>query len=220
MTNVEKNCEISAAVRGYHYYGKTWFPQEGEVLQCLHEFGNVFDVFAIKTCKPDGTIVGHLPREISRATKFLLDRGATISANLILTDYRRSPLVQGGLEIACKVSVKLPGSIRNQLLIDRYLELVKTLYTEPKNEVILGSFRSEQSLQIPRKQGKQRSNQKKKKQKADQDIPEQSLQIPRKQGKQRSNQKKKKQKADQDIRVMFLQAAKRQKEKEDFICIE
>ena len=73
-------------------------------------------------------------------TKFLLDRGAVVQATLSTTHYRRSPLVQVGLEIACKVSVKMPGTIKNHLLMDRYFELVRSLYTEPKNEVILGSF--------------------------------------------------------------------------------
>ena len=73
MTNTQKVTECSAAVKGYHYYGSIWFPEKEEQLDCSHDFGNVFDVFAIKTCKPDGTVVGHLPREISRATKFLLD---------------------------------------------------------------------------------------------------------------------------------------------------
>ena len=87
-------------------------------------------------------IAGHLPREISRVTKYFLDRGAVVQATLSTTHYRRSPLVQGGLEIACKVSVKMPGTIKNHLLMDRYFELVRSLYTEPKNEVILGLFLS------------------------------------------------------------------------------
>ena len=97
-------------------------------------------MFAIKTCKSNGQIVGHLPREIPRVTKFLLDRGAVVQATLSTTHYRRSPLVQGGLEIACKVSVKMPATIKNHLLMGRYFELVRSLYTEPKNEVILGLF--------------------------------------------------------------------------------
>ena len=104
--NTEKNCEFSAAVRGYHYYRSVWLPQESEVLECHHDFGNVFDMFAIKTCKSSGEIVGHLPREISRVTKFLLDRGAIVQAILTSTDYRRSPLVQGGLEISCRMVVR------------------------------------------------------------------------------------------------------------------
>ena len=114
--------------------------QESKVLVCYHKFENTFDMFAIKTCKSNGQIVGHLPREISRVTKFLLDRGAVVQATLSTTHYRRSPLVQGGFEIACKVSVKMPGTIKNHLLMDRYFELVRLRYTEPKNKVILRSF--------------------------------------------------------------------------------
>lgn len=139
--NYEKTSEFTAAVRGYHFYRNIWRPYMTEKLECYHEFGNVFDMFAIKTCKASGEVVGHLPREISRATKFLLDRGAKVSAELVITShYRRSPLVQGGLEISCKVIVKMPGTVKNQLLMGRYLEIIKDLYAGPKNEVILGSF--------------------------------------------------------------------------------
>ena len=84
--------------------------------------------------------MGHLPREVSRVTKFLLERGARISLVLSSRHYRRSPLVQGGLEIACHVTVKLPGTIKNHLIMDRYQQLVLDLYTEPKDEEILGSI--------------------------------------------------------------------------------
>ena len=60
----------------------------------MHEAGNPFDRFAIKTVKENGEIVGHLPREISRVTKFCLDRGATMYSELSSNHYRRSPLVQ------------------------------------------------------------------------------------------------------------------------------
>ena len=109
-------------------------------MQCSHELENASDLFAIKTCKPERQIVGHLPMEIARVTKFLLDRGTVIIATLNTTNYRRSPLVQGGLEIACKVTVRMPRTIKNHMLMGRYLELVRTLYEEPKDEIILGSF--------------------------------------------------------------------------------
>ena len=136
MANIEKT---SSAVRGYHHYRNTWFPQDPEVLDCYYEFENTFDMFAVKTCKSNGQIVGHLPREILRVTKFLLDRGAVVHATLSTKHSRRSPLVQVGLEIAYKVFAKMFGTIKNHLM-DRYFELVRSLYTEPKNEVILGSF--------------------------------------------------------------------------------
>ena len=97
--------------------------------------------FAIKVCEKDkNEILGHLPMEISRVTKFLLDRGANVSAKLTSTHYRRSPLVQGGIEIPCVVTVSMPGTVINQLLMERYKQLVETLYTEPKEEEILGTF--------------------------------------------------------------------------------
>ena len=76
--------------------------------------------------------MGHLPREILQPTKFLLDRGVEIVAEIKSSYYRKSPLIQGRLEIRCKVSVGL--------LLDRYKELVNKLYCEEKNEVIIRNF--------------------------------------------------------------------------------
>ena len=136
-----KYFQFSAAVRGFHYYRKSWLPEPEQTLNCFHEEGNTFDRFAIKVCEKDkNEIVGHLPMEISRVTKFLLDRGANVSAKLTSTHYRRSPLVQGGIEIPCVVTVSMPGTVINQLLMERYKQLVETLYTEPKEEEILGTF--------------------------------------------------------------------------------
>ena len=75
--------EFTAAVRGYHYYRKYWNPEPEQVLNCYHERNNAFDRFAIKVCEiGNETPVGHLPMEISRTTKFLIDRGATVTAEL------------------------------------------------------------------------------------------------------------------------------------------
>ena len=49
-------------------------------------------------------IVGHLPREISRPTKYLLDQGAIVTATITSGHYRKSPLFQSGLEIRCEIS--------------------------------------------------------------------------------------------------------------------
>ena len=100
-----------AATRGFHVYRKVWQPLENESLDCLREPDNIYDMFTIKTCQKysngeRGRIVGHLPIEVSRLTKFLLDRGAAVSATLISTRYRSSPLVQGGLEIQYVVEAR------------------------------------------------------------------------------------------------------------------
>ena len=82
----EKVFVFSAAVRGYHFYKDTGKPEENRQLIYSHETQSVFDVFAIKTSRMnESKIVGHLPREISRATKFLLDRGANVTARLSST---------------------------------------------------------------------------------------------------------------------------------------
>ena len=91
-------------------------------------------MFAIKTCRVDvgaETIVGHLPIEVSRLTKFLLDRGATVTATLTSKSYRRSPLVQGGLEIPCLVQAKMIGTQINKIILSKYLNMIKETYVEP-----------------------------------------------------------------------------------------
>ena len=120
LTSVSFQCTI----RGYHVYGKDWFPVEEEELLCYHEIGNIFDIFAIKTVSKDCRVVGHLPREISRPTKFLLDRGAVVTATISDNKYRRSPLLQGGLEIPCKVRATLPATQRGVGLLDHYNVMV------------------------------------------------------------------------------------------------
>ena len=92
---------------------------------------------ALPICQ-NATIVTYLSRELSQTLKwFLLDRGARISTVLTSTHYRRSLLVQGGIEIPRKVSQNVSDSTR---LLDGFMELVKTVYSEPTSPIILGSF--------------------------------------------------------------------------------
>ena len=67
---------------------------------CIHERRNEFDAFSVKTVRAvDNATVGYLTSEISRSTKYLLDRGATVKVVITCLYYRRSPLFQGGLEV-------------------------------------------------------------------------------------------------------------------------
>ena len=84
---MQKLIEFSIAARGFHYYKKYCDPLESECLDCAHKKENSYDYFAIKTCQNDGKIVGHLPMEISRPTKYLIDQGARITATLTSTSY-------------------------------------------------------------------------------------------------------------------------------------
>ena len=91
-----KSFEFTAAVQGFHIYQGVWLPYINEKLKRFHELGNACDVFTNK-CIKKNMIVGHLPREISRPTKCLLDRGAIVTATITSEHHRKSPLFQGGL---------------------------------------------------------------------------------------------------------------------------
>ena len=49
-------------------------------------------------------------------------------------------IVQGGLEVPCEIKIKMVGSIINHHLLVLYESLLKELYIEPKDEVIIGTF--------------------------------------------------------------------------------
>ena len=116
-------------------------PTENEILKCIHDRGNPFGSFAIKAClNGNPKAVCHLSYDISRLTKFVLDRGAEVEVTLTSKHYRRSPLTQSGLEIPCMVKVAMPGTLLNKKLLERYEEMVKHLYVEPEESAIMESF--------------------------------------------------------------------------------
>ena len=137
-----KNIIISAAVRGFHVYRASWKPKEDELLECSYEKDNPYDSFSIKVFKPDSPaeIVWHLPVEISQVTKFIIDRGAQVAVKIRWRHYRRSPLVEGGLEVPCEIKITMVGSTINHHLLVRYQSRLKELYIEPKDEEIIGTF--------------------------------------------------------------------------------
>lgn len=140
---------FTAAVRGFHYYRRFWKPKENEKLDCMHEPGNVFDRFAIKTMDERGETVGHLPKEISRVTKYFLDRGFSMYCKLTSRHYRRSPLVQGGLEIKCEVVINSCSTVLQSRLTARYMELVQNIYTEPVDEKVMGELIFNFTMTLP-----------------------------------------------------------------------
>ena len=76
--------------------------------------------------------------ELSRISKFILDRGAKIEVKLHQTHYHRSPLVQGGLEIPCDLVIRMPATMKSAELLKKYLKLFENCYEEPQE--ILGTF--------------------------------------------------------------------------------
>ena len=133
--------DYSSAVRGYHYYRRYWQPQPEQRLVCSHEKNNPYDFFVIKvTVLESGTTVGHLPMENSRVTTYILDRGVRVYAVLTSTNYCISELVQGGLEIPCRVEIYMPSTAKKRELIGIHDKYVDTLYYRREETYIAGSF--------------------------------------------------------------------------------
>ena len=84
-------------------------------------------------------IVGHLPMENSRVTKYILDRGARVYAIVTSTNYCVSPLVQGGLQIPCRVEIHMPATVKTKELMKIYETYVDTLYYQRKETHIARS---------------------------------------------------------------------------------
>ncbi len=123
--------------RGYHVYRTIWTPTLGETMATIHESGNPHDCYAIAARKYlPGTgllesTVGHLPKEISRITRFIMMYGAIVTVKVVDTHHRRSPLVQGGLEIPIEVTISMEYQPKHKDLMAKYEELVGKYYQEP-----------------------------------------------------------------------------------------
>ena len=63
-----------------------------------------------------------------------------MSVTLTSDHYRRSPLVQDGIEVPCEVKASISGTCINLLLIEKYKKLTEDTYTEPQNKEILGYY--------------------------------------------------------------------------------
>lgn len=91
-------------------------------MDCDHESENSFNLSAIKLFIQENgkeKIVEHLPQEIYRPTKFLLDIGAVMHAEILTVKYRNPPMLQGGLELSCIAFVSMPPAALNESLIGR-----------------------------------------------------------------------------------------------------
>ena len=118
--------EFTCAVRGFHHYRYHWHPQPDQILNCYHERSNPFDRFAFKFCEAGKEeTIDHMPMEISRMTKYFMDRGATVTAQLTGVHYQRSPL--GELEIPCKITVTISSTVSNLRCMENYKDIVTML---------------------------------------------------------------------------------------------
>lgn len=128
---------VACASRGFHEYRKIWALRINQQLIVKPESGNLFDPYAIGLfTKIRGKIeplslVGHLPREISRFCKFFFEYGGNIEATVCDIKFRRSPLPQGGLEILITLTVmQNNASLR---IYSKMQAFVTEYYVEPEN---------------------------------------------------------------------------------------
>ena len=132
------NFAFPCGLRGFHVYKDLWVPKLNEKLETIHEENNPHDRYAVAAIRKTVSrlrpvVVGHLPREISRFTRFIILHGATVKVKVSDTKYRRSPLIQGGLEIPVEVEVQMENSSENQQALSKYQTLVAENYHEPVN---------------------------------------------------------------------------------------
>ena len=93
---------MESVIRGHHIYKRIWQPILGEQLTLEREDGNSSDRHAVSVMK-DSIIVGHVPRELSRAYWYFIRHGGTMLCEV--TGSRQRGV---GLEVPCVY--KLAGS--------------------------------------------------------------------------------------------------------------
>ena len=139
--------QVRSAIRGYHVYcnSEGWTPKMGEKISFRREFDNKHDRFAVsaKSSLP-GRIapvtVGHVPREISRYIWYALQKGALIS-EVIDASPKRSPLLQGGLEVPIQMLVVWKYE-KNLEILKNKLEQIDFNY-EDESRAILEELNAE-----------------------------------------------------------------------------
>ena len=126
------------ASRGWHVYGKTVWPspsfndvlvaeKETDEKALMHDKHAVAWKRKVKSkLVPD--IVGHVPRELSRAVWYFLDLGGKAIGNVFERKYYPSPIPRGGLEIILKVKFSISDD--NRRFSERLREIIET-YNEP-----------------------------------------------------------------------------------------
>ena len=102
MRTVMEENEVACCVRGYHVYKTVWAAAVGEVLICRREPTNSADRYAVAVLKEE-TIIGHLPRKMSKICSLFLRRGGSMRCKVTGSRRYSSDPPQGGLEIPCSL---------------------------------------------------------------------------------------------------------------------
>ena len=64
---------------------------------------------------------------------YIILYGATVTVTVCDINYRRSPLIQGGLEIPVEITICMPFSRNNKTALDKFELLLAEQYKEPEN---------------------------------------------------------------------------------------
>ena len=94
--------ERALCVHGFYVYCNVWEVAIGEVLDCEREPGNAKDWYPVAV-KKDATVIGHLPRKISRVCSLFLSQGGSVQCTVTGRRRYSFDLPQGSLEIPCLV---------------------------------------------------------------------------------------------------------------------
>ena len=126
--------------RGFHVYRDIWKPKLSQLLEVLHEQGNVHDPFAttfkvISVAMLTAAVIGHIPGEISCFCQYFMDYRGTVC--------RISPFLNKGLEIPVtlimkKVSTNSEVFRKMKHFLDKYYietELIKRPEVEEDDEL-------------------------------------------------------------------------------------
>ena len=100
------------ALRSFHVYHNTvnWNPYARQEIAFKCEFNNPYDKFAVcgKGMLPGKivpVVIGHAPKKIPRFFWFAKQKGVKLLTVVDNTQVKRSPLVQGGLEILIRMNI-------------------------------------------------------------------------------------------------------------------
>ena len=83
-----------------HAYKDIWAAVYGEELRCEREAGNQVDAFAVAVMK-DGTVVGHILKEISSVCSLYLHRGGSIIFRVMGSRRYSEDLIQDSKSHVC-----------------------------------------------------------------------------------------------------------------------
>jgi len=132
----DESLTFFTGLRGFHFYRSCWKPYVGQKIDFRNEKNNKHDKYAVAgyTKLPGKIImcvVGHIPREISRYIWFAKEGGANVTGYVLSTKAKRSPLLQGGLEIEIEVAVTWKDNANNLRILKEKVASVDFKLGEP-----------------------------------------------------------------------------------------